>query len=429
MMVALLMLVVFLAIIFLGVPISTGMGIATLTGLIAGDYKISVLPQLLQQAAGNATLISIPYFILAANLMNGSGITKRLFDWADALVGWMAAGMAHVNVIASVIFAGISGTANADAAGLGMIEIEAMDKQGYSKEFSASITLASSVLGPIIPPSVPFIVYAMLSELSVVDLFLAGILPGLVLAIVLMIANYILYKKGKIGGPKPRKFDGKRLWVKTKEGFFALLAPIILLVCIFSGVVTATESGIIAVVYSLIAAIIYREMSIKQFIKALKDTVLATASILFLVGMGYGIGWVMTIERVPQNLTKAMLAFSDNTFVLLMLINLFLLVLGCFMDGTTIRLITVPLFLPVLDAIGFSRLQFGVVHTFNTLIGFCTPPVGVGLMIMCTVANVKFSKMVKSFLPFYVVLFLVLVLLTFVPQITLWLPGIIHSLG
>ena len=419
------MLITFFLVLSIGIPISMSMGIATLVGLITGGHNISVLPQMLQQATANYTLICIPYFILAANIMNGSGITRRIFAFADALVGWMTAGMAQVNVFASMIFAGISGTANSDAAGLGLIEIEAMKEQGYDAAFSTSVTLASSILGPIIPPSVPFIVYATLASVSVVDLFLAGLIPGLFLAVCLMGTSYFLVKTGRVKAPPRRKFSTSYLWKTIKEGFWALLAPLVLLGCIMSGTVTASESGIIAIVYSIIVALGYREFSLKSFIHALHSTLMSSVTILFIIGMGYGIGWVLTIERVPQDLTIMMLSLTQNKYIILFLINIFLLILGCFMDGTTIRLITVPLFLPVLKALDISILQFGVVHTFTTCIGFCTPPVGVGLMIMCSISKLKFSEVVKAFIPYYIPLIVVLLAMTYIPPLTTWLPSLI----
>jgi tripartite ATP-independent transporter DctM subunit len=417
----------FLALLVIGVPIAMGMGISSMLGLLTGGYDLSVLPMLLQKGANNYTLIAIPYFVLAANLMNTGGITNRLFDCAEAWVGWMRGGLAQVNVVSSMIFAGISGTANADAAGLGLVEIRAMEKKGYDLGWSVAITLASSVIGPIIPPSVGFIVYAMLAEVSVADMFIAGVIPGVVIAAVLMITNYIIAKSGKVACPAPDKFQFSKVVETTKNGFFALMAPVILLVGIMSGVVTATETGVIAVIYSLLVGLIYRELTWKGVFEALKGTIISTSVILLMVGFGYCVGWVLTIEQVPQMLTGAMLGITQNKIVMLLIINAFLLVLGMFLDNNTIRIITIPLLLPIVDALGIDRIQFGVLHTFNLLIGMCTPPVGVGLMIMCTISGLKFSKVVRAFIPFFIPLLIALLLITYLPPVTLWLPTLLKG--
>ena len=424
-MIGALLIISFLILLVLGAPISMSMGLSTAFGLHMGNYDLTMLPMLLQKGANSYTLVAIPFFVLGANLMNTGGITERIFDFCESIVGWMRGGLAQVNVISSVIFAGISGTANADAAGLGLVEIRAMEKKGYDLGWSTSITLASSVLGPIIPPSVGFIVYAMFAEVSVSDMFMAGILPGVVIAVILMITNTIIAHSGKVACPEPEPFDIKEVWRTFKHGFFALMAPVILLGGIMSGIVTATETGIIVVVYSLIVGLIYRQLTWKGIWEALYGTIISTSVILLMVGFGYGIGWVLTIKKIPQALTASMLGLTTNKYLMLFILNIFLLVLGCFMDNNTIRVITVPLLLPIIDAIGVSRLQFGVIHTFNLLIGMCTPPVGVGLMIMSTISGLSFTKVVKSFIPFFIPLLISLLVITYIPAVTTWLPSVL----
>jgi len=420
-MIATIMIIGFLFLLFFGFPISISMGIASAAGLFLGGYDLSTLPLILQKGANNYTLIAIPFFVLGANLMNTGGITARIFDFCDSLVGWMHGGLAQVNVVSSIIFAGISGTANADAAGLGAVEIRAMKEKGYDEGWAVAITLASSVVGPIIPPSVAFIVYAMFAEVSVADMFKAGIVPGLMIALVLMITNYIMAKSGKYACPEPEPFQAKRVWHTFRDGFWALLAPGLLLGGIMSGIVTATETGIIVVVYSLLVGIIYKEISLEGLWKALYDTIISTAVILLMVGFGYAIGYVLTIERIPQALCAMVIGLTDSKFILLIILNVFLLILGCFMDNNTIRVIMIPLLLPIIDAFGIDRVQFGVIMTFNLLIGMCTPPVGVGLMIMSNVASMKIEKVIKSFIPFFIPLVISLILLTYIPSISLCL--------
>ena len=412
MIVGIVLIVVFLIVLFFGMPISMGMGIGTLASMIAGGYDFSTLPMLIQKGANSYTLISIPYFILAANIMNKGGITNRIFDFCESIVGWMHGGLAQINVISSVIFAGISGTSSADAAGLGMVEIEAMDRAGYDRKWSVGITMASSILGPIIPPSVGFIVYASLAGVSASELFVAGVVPGVIIAICLMVANY---------------FDIKEVWRTFKEGFFALLAPVILLVSLLGGFATATETGIIAVIYSLIASAIYHELHWKDLIATMKETVESSAIIMFLIGMGYGIGYVLTLARIPHKLTEALLGVTTNKYLMLFLIIIFLTILGMFLEATVIRIITVPLLLPILVALDINLVHFGVVHTLVGLLGTTTPPVGSGLMIMSTVAKMKFSDVVKGVLPFWIPLFISLFIVTYVPQITMWLPNLVFG--
>lgn len=425
--VGLLLLAVFLVLIFVGMPISMGMGISAMAGLFNGGYDLSILPVLIEKGSNNYTLIAIPYFLLAANLMNSTGITHRIYDFVDALCCRMHGGLAQGNVVGSMIFAGISGTSSGDAAGLGMIEIEAMKKKGYDLGWSASVTLASSILGPIIPPSAPFIVFAMLAEVSVTELFVAGVIPGILIAALLMITNVIIARSGKVACPAPEPFSIRRLGRTFVHGFLALMAPVIMLVGIMSGVVTATEVGIVAVLYAVIVGLIYKTLTIKSVLQAFKDTVVASAIIMFLLGMGYAIGYVLTLERVPQLLTTALMGLSDNKYVLLLIINLLLLVLGCFIDGATIRIITVPLLLPIIDALGISRIHFGVFHTLNLLIGYCTPPVGGGLMIIASITKMNMTKLVKSFLIFFIPLLVALFILVYVPGLSTWLPSLVFG--
>lgn len=416
---------VFFFLLLFGMPITMAMGIGTLAALLTGGYALEVLPLMITKGTSNFTLLAIPYFVLAGNLMNFGGVTTRIFDWADALVGHMKSGLAQVNVISSVVFSGISGTATADAAGLGLIEINAMVKKGYDKAFSAAVTLASSVIGPIIPPSVCFLIYAQLASVSVARMFIAGMLPGLVIAGLLMVMDRILYDSGKIQMPPPEPFSLKRLVDKTKGGFLALMAPIVLLVSISSGVVTSTEAGIIAIVYSFFAGFVYKDLNLKNILFTLEQTIISTSLIMFLIGMGTAVGWVTTAEKIPLYMTNFLLGVSTNKYVVLLLINLILLILGCVIDGTTIQLIMVPILLPIIDQLGVDRVQFGVIQVYNCLIGMSTPPVGTGLFIMTSITDLKMPQMVKAFLPFFIPLVLALLIITFVPAVTLFLPGLI----
>lgn len=421
------LLIAFLGLVVLGVPISLSMGMSTLLSLQLGDYNLSVLSLMVQRGASNFTLVAIPYFILAGNLMNFGGITKRIFDFADAVVGWMKSGLAQVNVLASMIFAGISGTAAADAAGLGLVEITAMTEKGYDKRIAVGVTLASSLIGPIIPPSITFIIYASLASVSVAKMFMAGLIPGILLGLVLMIQNWRLYNKGIYTMPKPEPFSAKRLWITFRDGFFALMFPVLLLVCLSSGVVTTTETGVLGVAYALFCGLVYKEITWGKLLEALKMTVASAALIMFLIGMGTAVGWLSTSEMLPAAMSKFMLGLSQNKYVVLLLIDLLLLILGMLLDGNTIQLIMVPVLLPIIDALMISRIQFGVLVTLNIMIGMCTPPVGVGLFIMSNVAKMRFEEVVGTMKHFYLPLVIALLLVTFLPWFSTWLPSVLFN--
>lgn len=425
--VGIILLVSFLILIIIGIPIAYAMGISTLIGLLMGNYPIEILPSMVTSGTSGYTLIAIPYFVLAGNLMNSGGITNRIFDFANALIGHVKGGLAQVNVLASMIFSGISGTAASDAAGLGLVEIEAMTDKGYDKSFSTAVTLASSVIGPIIPPSIPFLIYAMLANVSISKLFIAGIIPGIMVGFILMATNYYLYKSGKVKMPEPEPFDLGKLVRTFKNGFFALLAPIILITCMLSGVVTATETGIIAAFYSFIVGLIYKELTWQGIVKALKLTVYSAALILFLVGVGKSIGWVCTAERIPAMASQYLFNLTTNKYIMLFIVNVFLIILGMVLDGMSIKLIMIPILLPIMDMIGVDRLQFGVIMTLNSLIGYSTPPVGTGLFIMSSITDLPLTKVVKSFIPYYIPLIISLILISSIPCITMWLPSLMFK--
>ncbi len=415
----------FIVLLMLGIPVSISMGASTLVAMIAGGYDIQTLPLMTLRGIDSFMLMAIPFFILAGNLLNVGGVTRRIFDFSNTLVGHMTGGLAQVNVVASMIFSGISGTAVGDTAGLGVIEMEAMTAKGYDKRFSAAITLASSVIGPIIPPSVPFVVYAVIAEVSIAKLFLAGIIPGIIIALALMVANYVMAKTGYLKAPEPQPFEFRKVWESFKEGILALMAPVIILTGMSLGVTTPTEAGLLAVVYALLVGFLYRELTWSNLIQALRSSLFSSVIIMVLIGFGYAMGWIVAIERLPVLLADHFLSFTDNRYIVLLMINILLILLGMVVEGIPIKLILLPILLPIIDAFGIDRLHFGVLMTCNTLIGLATPPVGLGLFVMGSITDLEINDIVKAMMPFYIPLIIALIVITYVPMFTLWLPNLL----
>ena len=421
------MFIVFLVLLLIGFPVSFSMIISTLIALFMGGYSLEVFTTQVIEGIKGYTLLAVPLFILAGNLMNSAGITQRIFDFSVAIVGFIRGGLAQVNILASVIFSGISGTAVGDQAGLGAIEMRAMVEKGYSKPYSAALVLASSVIGAIIPPSVPLIVYAYLAEVSVERLFVAGIVPGLLIALTLGIYVYFQVSTGRVQAPDPEPFEWKTVGQTIKDGFFALMAPVVILGGMLGGLVTPTEAGAIAAVYAIICAAIYKELTFENLKGGFIASVGSTALIMFLVGVGTSMGWIISAERLPILLSDFLLGLTENKYLMLLIINLLLLMLGMVMDGLPIKLIMVPILLPIIDALGIDRMHFGIVMSYNLLLGMITPPVGIGLYVMTRVGKVKFEHIVKNILPFYAPMIIALILLSYFPQLSLWLPSLLFD--
>ena len=421
------MFIVFLVLLLIGFPVSFSMIISTLIALFMGGYSLEVFTTQVIEGIKGYTLLAVPLFILAGNLMNSAGITQRIFDFSVAIVGFIRGGLAQVNILASVIFSGISGTAVGDQAGLGAIEMRAMVEKGYSKPYSAALVLASSVIGAIIPPSVPLIVYAYLAEVSVERLFVAGIVPGLLIALTLGIYVYFQVSTGRVQAPDPEPFEWKTVGQTIKDGFFALMAPVVILGGMLGGLVTPTEAGAIAAVYAIICAAIYKELTFENLKGGFIASVGSTALIMFLVGVGTSMGWIISAERLPILLSDFLLGLTENKYLMLLIINLLLLMLGMVMEGIPIKLIMVPILLPIIDALGIDRMHFGIVMSYNLLLGMITPPVGIGLYVMTRVGKVKFEHIVKNILPFYAPMIIALILLSCFPQLSLWLQSLLFE--
>ena len=421
-MISAIMLGLFLLLMLIGMPVSIAIMLGTTIGMLIGGYDLLAVPQFMAAATKSPFLLAVPFFILAANLMNALGITQRIFDFATALAGRLRGGLAQVNVVASMIFAGISGAAVADAAGLGTIEIKAMKDSGYSLEFASAITLASATIGPIIPPSVMMLIYAILANVSPAAMFLAGILPGFVIGLILMITIYIQVTLGLQDCPPPVKFSLKRLIKTSKDGVLSLLAPFIILWGMVSGVVTPTEAGVLAVFYSLFLGFIYRSFNWKVVRKALLDTVKTSSLILYIIAVSSVLSWVMVNEGTAYDIAEWLGKITDNPMILLAIINVFLLILGAILETLPAMLIAVPVLLPAIDALGIDRVHFGIIVIFNLLIGIITPPMGIGLYILAAISGVRVDRLVIASIPYMITLIIALIAITYIPILTLYLP-------
>jgi tripartite ATP-independent transporter DctM subunit len=366
-------------------------------------------------------LLAVPFFILAGNLMNSAGITNRIYDFAVAMAGWTRGGLAHVNILGSVIFAGMSGTAIADAAGLGTIEIKAMRDHGYDKEFAVGVTAASATLGPIIPPSLPFVIYGMMANVSIGALFLGGIVPGLVMTVLMM--GYVYYCARRYGMGQDQPFNLRTLGVTFIAAFPALLTPAIIIGGMTFGWFTPTEAAIAACAWALMLGVfLYRTMSWKQFYKVTLDTIETTAGVLLIVGAASLFGWVLTTTRIAEQAAEALLVLTTNKYIILLLLNLLLLAVGCFLEPIAVISILMPILLPILIKVGIDPIHFGVVMTLNLMIGLLHPPLGMVLFVLMRVAKLSLERATMAILPWLIPLLGSLILITMVPEITLWLP-------
>lgn len=368
-------------------------------------------------------LLTVPFFIMVGLVMNRGGITKRIFSFARSLVGHIPGGFGHVNIVASMIFAGMSGAAQADAAGLGQVEVEGMVEEGYDKEFSAAIAGASATIGPVIPPSIVLVVYGALGGVSVGALLLGGLIPGIMMGLVLMLTVYIITRKRDY--PVHPRASIKEIWVAFKGAIWAILAPIILIGGIFSGVFTATEAGAIAALYAIIVcAFVYRSIKLADIPQILSELVISNAGIMLIIGGASAMGWMFTWEGIPQAVARSVIDFSSYRWVTLLFINFILLVSGMLIEGLAILTVLVPILRPIATALDMDLVHFGVMVVLNLMIGTLTPPVGVVSYILCTVADISLWDFTKAVWPFLISLFVALLLVTFIPQLVLFLPNL-----
>lgn len=389
--------------------------------------SLNLVPFALEQmfnGVNSQTLLAVPFFVLAGNLMNGGGVTTRIFDFAASMIGHKKGGLAHVNVLASLIFSGMSGSALADAGGLGQLEIKSMKDAGFDEGFAGGITAASCIIGPLVPPSTPLIIYAVLANQSVEKLFMAGFLPGLLTTAALMImCAYLAHKRNYPSEPK--RSWGYRL-NSFKKSFWALLTPIIILFGIFTGYFTPTEAAVVAALYTMILGFfVYKELTLKSFFMICLDSIKTSGTIVLMILGVTLFQFVISREQMPQAIATFFTSNVDSKLMLLMMINIVLLILGTCIDALPLQMILVPILLPAVVAYGINPIQFGVVVIFNLMIGILTPPMGTALFVVSRVGNMQFKTLVKGVLPFLIPLIITLILLNVFPQITLFLPTLL----
>ena len=455
----------FLLLMLLGLPVALSMAVSSLVYiLVTGITPDVTLAQRMIAGVESFPLLAVPFFILAGNLMNIAGVTGRIYKFAVALVGWMRGGLGHVNIIGSVIFSGMSGTAIADAAELGTIEIKAMKDHGYSTEFAVGVTAASATLGPIIPPSLPFVIYGMMANVSIGALFLGGVIPGVVMTLAMMATvAYFAHKNGwgsdapfswpQLGSAALEIFIvlafpltiwllvvGAGLSVNIAVGIglvallaldwyfdfsavMALMAPVILIGGMTLGWFTPTEAAVAAVIWSLFLGLVrYRSMTLQTVAKATFDTIETTASVLFIVTAASIFAWLLTVSQAAQTLTDAILGITHNKWVFLLLANILILFVGCFIDTIAAITILVPILLPIVLKLGIDPIHFGLIMTLNLMIGLLHPPLGMVLFVLARVAKLSVERTTMAILPWLVPLLLALIAITYIPELTLWLP-------
>ncbi len=422
---AVILFLAFLFLLFFGIPVAFSLGLSSLIYLLLEDIPLTIMAQKMYAGIDSFTLVSIPGFILAGNLMNTGGITKRIIAFANALLGFIRGGLSLANIGASMLFAGISGTALADTASIGAMLIPAMIEEGYEPEFAAAVTASSSTVGPIIPPSLPMIIAGTLTGISVGKLFIAGAIPGIILGLSMMGVSYYISKKRN--HPKGERQPLSVIWSTFKEAIWAIGLTMLILFGILSGVFTPTEASIMAVLYAiLVGKYVYKDLNFSQLPGAIIESVKMSSAIMILVAFANVFAWILASEQIPQMIADGILSISTNKIVVILLINLLLLFVGTFMETIAALIILFPVLLPVATSIGLDPIQFGVIAVLNLVIGLTTPPVGVCLFVASSIGNVSLAKISKAVLPFLLVSLAVLMLVSFVPAISLWLPSLLN---
>lgn len=419
------MFIIFLVLLLIGVPIAFSLGLSSLFYLFTNNIPLTVISQKFYSGMDSFTLLCIPGFMLAGALMNGGGITRRILNFCNSFLGHFRGSLALVNIVASMVFAGISGTAIADVCSLGSMLIPAMVDDGYDDDFSVAVTAASSVVGPIIPPSVPMVIAGSCVSISVGKMFQAGIIPGILLGMALCIPTYIISVKRNY--PRHDRAGWKVRLETTKDAIWAMLMPVILLGGILSGVFTPTEASIVTCVYALVVGVfVYKEIQITDVPRIVWENIRACASIIVLIGLANVFAYILTAERIPQMVANSILSITDNRIVVILLINVVLLFVGMFMESLAAILITFPVLLPVATAVGMEPVHFALMAILNLILGLTTPPVGMCVCTGAQIGKISAFKAFKATIPFLATSLIVLMLVSFIPQLTLWIPSILN---
>lgn len=415
----------FIVLLVLGTPIAFCIGISALAGLMQlGDTPLLLLPHMMFQGTDSFPLLAVPFFVLAGALMNGGGITRRLVDFANLLVGHVRSGLALVNVVASMFFAGVTGAAVADTSAIGSVLIPAMEEEGYDLGFSAAITAASSTMGPIIPPSIPMIIYGVSAEQSIGALFLAGIIPGLLIGFALMAVAYFSGDNLQSRlAPQRKALHWRHLFFGVKDALLALFMPAFILGGILAGVFTPTEAAAISVIYAFIVGhFVYGELSWRQLPNLTRDSLVITAVIMLIIANAAIFGWLVAVLQVPQKIISFLTASVSSRWLILIMINLFLLFVGTFMETTASLIILTPVLLPLAKQFGLDPIHFGAIMVLNLVIGLTTPPLGVCLFVSSGIAGISLERISRAIIPFILAAIVVLLLVTYIPALSMWIP-------
>lgn len=425
-MLALLFLCALMTLILFGMPVGFAMGVTSLVVLVA-DRGIDAIPygivaQRMIYGVNSFPLLAIPFFLLVGRLMNLAGITDRIFSFCNALIGHIRGGLGHVNILASMIFAGMSGSAVSDAVGLGQMEIKAMTDEGYDLDFSAAVTAASATIGPIIPPSIPMVLFGVLGNVSVGSLFIGGLIPGVLMGLFMMVTVSFVAKRKNY--PIRKRSTATHVMRTTARAFFPLLSPAILIGGIWLGLFTPTEAAAVAVMYSLfLGLILYREINLKELINVMRQALDDTAILLFIISAASLYGWLLARYQITIAIAESIMAITQEPLLILLIVNVFLLIVGFFMESLAAINILTPILMPIAMKVGIDPVQFGVMMILNLMIGLITPPVGMVLYATQRVAGIPFERLQKTILIFYIPLIIVLLCITLFPPLTTWLPN------
>jgi tripartite ATP-independent transporter DctM subunit len=419
------LLTAFVLLLLIGAPIYVCLGLSSLAYLLLnGNLPHSLLINTMAQGIDSFTLLAIPFFIFAGDLMGACGMTTRIFTFLRSVIGSLPGALGHVNVLGSIIFAGMSGSAIADAGGLGKVEIEAMTEQGYPKKYSIGITAASCLIGPIIPPSIPMVVYAVIASTSISKLFAAGVVPGLLMGLTLALMNHYFAIKNKF--PKDQKLVFSNVLKNGKGAFWSLLTPLFLVGGMLLGVVTPTEAAVVAIVYTLIIGVfVYKSLSLKKILKISMTSIENTVNVALILAASAIFSWILTYEGLPQAMSAALLSLTNNPTLVVLIIMLILVIVGCFMEAGAAMVVLMPVFLPIANALRIDLVFLGLVVVLTLMVGLMTPPFGLVLFVLSKTTKESVETVISGIMPFFIPLMIVLLLICLFPQISLWLPNLL----